>query len=228
MTKPHAAFVIHPMHPSDLSDPSWSRGRRVHGSPSSTSSSSPSTTTSGHPQEPQGDKRNLIHVLEATPKRPMRGFQHPAETRPPTITDSRGVGPDSWHVQHPVDEGVSPAEGVGQHDYDLAVLSSFRSRSSAGERPRLILFPLLDHLGVVGDQDPVGAAQTGYHVISDLVTQPVGIPTRDAPQPLRPMRRPVPDVIGHLPGALPRHIGQQSPYQGRRRWPAVSGRVNSV
>jgi hypothetical protein len=31
-------------------------------------------------------KRNLIHVLEATLKRPMRDPQHPAETRPQTIT----------------------------------------------------------------------------------------------------------------------------------------------
>ncbi len=50
----------------------------------------PSTpTTSGHPQGPQGVKRNLIRVLKATLKLPMRDPQHPAETRPPTITDSR-------------------------------------------------------------------------------------------------------------------------------------------
>jgi len=75
------------------------------------------------------------------------------------------------------------------------------------------LDPLLDHLGVVSDQHPVLAAQIVHHVVAYLIAQHVGVPARPAQQPLQPVRRAVPDVIGQLPGVLASHIGQQPAHQ---------------
>ena len=51
----------------------------------------PHSATSGRPQGPRGIGGNLIRVLEATPKLPRRGPQHPAETRP-RRSQTTGVG----------------------------------------------------------------------------------------------------------------------------------------
>ena len=83
------------------------------------------------------------------------------------------------------------------------------------------LVPLLDHLGVVGDQHPVLGAQGGHHVVADPVAQHVGVPLGPAQQPLQPVGRPVPDVLGQLPGVLPRHIGQQPAHQVGERGPRL-------
>lgn len=90
------------------------------------------------------------------------------------------------------------------------------------------LTPVFGHLGVVGDQHPVLAAQVGHHVVADLIAQHVGVPARPTRQPLQPVRRAVPDMIGQLPAVLPSHIGQQPAHQvseGRPRFRAGEQRA---
>ena len=132
----------------------------------------------------------------------------------------RVVGPPPGQVQRPVDERVPAPGGVGEHGQHLAVLGlPGRPAVLRGHPHRLD--PLLDHLGVVGDQHPVLGAQGGHHVVADPVTQRVGVPLGPAQQPLQPVGRPVPDVFGQLPGVLPRHIGQQPAHQIGERGPRL-------
>jgi hypothetical protein len=70
-------------------------------------------------------------------------------------------------------------------------------------------------LGGVADraaeQQGVGA-QRGHHVVADPIAQRVGVPLRPVEQPLQPVGRPVPHVLGQLmirvvadPASSPRH-----------------------
>ncbi len=60
---------------------------------------------------------------------------------------------------------------------------------------------------------PSGPPRCSTTTVADLIAQRVSVPARPVAQPLQPMLRAVPDVIGQLPGVLPRHISQQAPDQ---------------
>src|SRR4029450_4594238 len=73
------------------------------------------------------DKRNLIRVLKATKTGPRRGPQHPAVSRPPTITGFRRQRATS---------PFSPEPGVPQGTQGLlAGLADLPVRSGLGDRP---------------------------------------------------------------------------------------------
>lgn len=119
-------------------------------------------------------------------------------------------------VEDAVDERVPSRGGVGQHRHDLAVLDLVGQPAVLGS-DTYALVALLDGLGVIGDEDRVGGSQARYHVVTDLVTQHVGVPDRAIEQVLERARGEQAGVLGQAPRILLRHVGQQRPQQQSER-----------
>jgi hypothetical protein len=59
------------------------------------------------------------------------------------------------------------------------------------------------------------------HVLAEVVADPVGVPTVAVQQPLHPVRRGIPDLLGQLPPVLPFHAREQGPQVGGRPSPGL-------
>ncbi len=132
---------------------------------------------------------------------------------------------DLDRVELAVDHGVADGRGVGQMHRDLGVLDS------PGAAGVLALHPhrggaLLQVPGLIDYQHPVAVAEVGDHELTQIITDPVGVPAPSAQQVLEPVGTVMVDVLGQGPAVLARQtssrtlshlVEQQRRHLGRRR-----------
>jgi hypothetical protein len=98
---------------------------------------------------------------------------------------------------------VSASTGIREIDRDLGVLDP------SGDAGVLALDPdrsgaFLDVTGLVDHQHRVGVAERVDDIVAQVITYPVGVPTRPREQVLHPVRVSVPGVFGDRPAILAR------------------------
>ena len=106
------------------------------------------------------------------------------------------------------DERVPGRAGIGEHDRDLAVLDLIRGPAVLRGDPDGLV-TLLDHLGVVDDQDSARVAEVFHHVIADLRLEGVRAPRAPAQKRLHPARMAMPGPLREGPAVLLLQVRQQ-------------------
>jgi hypothetical protein len=127
-------------------------------------------------------------------------------------TTSGVGGPLLGQVQLPVHQRPPLGAGVGQEDADLAVLDPPGGAGVLTLHPRR-LAALLQKPRLVHHQHPARVTQVLHDVAVHVIAQPIRIPTGAGQQPLHPIRRRLPSLLGQLPAVLARHITQQPPHE---------------
>jgi hypothetical protein len=72
------------------------------------------------------------------------------------------------------------------------------------------LAALLEEPGLVDHQHPARVTQVLDHVAAHVVAQGVGVPAGGGQQPLHPVRRRLPGVLGQLPAVLAPDVTEQA------------------
>ena len=107
-----------------------------------------------------------------------------------------------WHIQFTVDQDPVPGRiGVGEERADLAVVyASQRARVLPLDASR---FPaLLREPGRVGDQYAARISEMLHRIVTDKITQPVGIPRREVQESLERFRLVQAGILGDCPPVL--------------------------
>src|SRR6266571_7704542 len=115
------------------------------------------------------------------------------------------------HVQFTVDQdAVARPIGVGEERADLAVVD-------ASQRSRVLPldtggFPaLLRETRRVRDQYPAWISETLHRVVTDEITQPIGVPRREVQEPLERLRLMQAGILGDRPPVLALQRSKQAP-----------------
>src|SRR6185312_535807 len=139
----------------------------------------------------------------------LRLGREPDLGRDPCRRATIGVlGPRRGQVELAIHQRPPPRAAVSQKHPELTVVDL------PGGAGVLTLHPgrsdtLLDEPGVVHDPHPSRVTELIQDISTQVITYAIDVPIRGAQQPLHPIRRHRPGVLGHRPTVLTLQPGQQ-------------------